>query len=189
MPVVMLLLILMPLTMAGELCMLCQCLFLGRGRARPKAGPSGRGRPAPAGGLAGGRRPAGDGGPGLAAVGVRRTGGGSCHRRGLRWPSSCPGSCIRCSRGQESPGQDLLLSDCACAGGLSWAAVHAGAVEGSGQGVGGADRGGGVQRHFPGDWIPLCKLVRPRGAGLCVGGLRQWSGGGWSGPWRGRRRS
>ena len=34
MPVVMLLLILMPLTMAGELCMLCQCLFLGRGRAR-----------------------------------------------------------------------------------------------------------------------------------------------------------
>ena len=34
MPVVMLLLILMPLTMAGELCMLCQCLLLGRGRAR-----------------------------------------------------------------------------------------------------------------------------------------------------------
>ena len=34
MPVVMLLLILMPLTMAGELCMLCQCLFLGRGRVR-----------------------------------------------------------------------------------------------------------------------------------------------------------
>lgn len=34
MPVVMLLLVLMPLTMAGELCMLCQCLFLGRGRAR-----------------------------------------------------------------------------------------------------------------------------------------------------------
>ena len=188
MPVVMLLLILMPLTMAGELCMLCQCLFLGRGRVR--------------------RRLALLAGAVLLLLAVWLGGGALLETAGLGWRRWVSGGLVAAAAiaaaalalllprelhtllpGAESLGQDLLLSDCAGAGGLSWAAVHAGAVEGSGQGVGGADRGGGVQRHFPGDWIPLCKLVRPRGAGLCVGGLRQWSGGGWSGPWRGRRRS
>lgn len=93
MPVVMLLLILMPLTMAGELCMLCQCLFLGRGRAR--------------------RRLALLAGAVLLLLAVWLGGGALLETAGLdwwrqlpsprlRWPSSCPGSCIRCSQGQRA---------------------------------------------------------------------------------------
>ena len=82
MPVVMLLLILMPLTMAGELCMLCQCLLLGRGRAR--------------------RRLALLAGAVLLLLAVWLGGGALLETARLRWPSSCPGSCIRCSRGQRA---------------------------------------------------------------------------------------
>ena len=185
MPVVMLLLILMPLTMAGELCMLCQCLLLGRGRAR--------------------RRLALLAGAVLLLLAVWLGGGALLETAGLGWRRWVSGGLVAAAAIAAAalalllprelhtllPGAESLGRICSYLTVLvlAWAAIHAGAVEGSGQGVGGADRGGGVQRHFPGDWIPLCKLVRPRGAGLCVGGLRQWSGGGWSGPWRGRRRS
>ena len=167
--------------------MLCQCLLLGAGPGVPKAGPSGRGRPAPAGGLAGG-------GALLetAGLGWRRWVSGDWWRQlpspRLRWPSSCPGLHTLLP-GAESLGRICsyltVLVLAACLGLLSMLGLWRDRV----REWEGADRGGGVQRHFPGDWIPLCKLVRPRGAGLCVGGLRQWSGGGWSGPWRGRRRS
>lgn len=102
MPVVMLLLILMPLTMAGELCMLCQCLLLGRGRARRRlallAGAVllllavwlGGGALLETAGL-GWRRWVSGGLVAAAAIAA-----------GCSWPSSCPGSCIRCSRGQRA---------------------------------------------------------------------------------------
>ena len=188
MPVVMLLLILMPLTMAGELCMLCQCLLLGRGRAR--------------------RRLALLAGAVLLLLAVWLGGGALLETAGLGWRRWVSGGLVAAAAiaaaalalllprelhtllpGAESLGRICsyltVLVLAACLGLLSMLGLWRDRVrEWEGQTV--VAEYSGI---FRGDWIPLCKLVRPRGAGLCVGGLRQWSGGGWSGPWRGRRRS
>ena len=89
----------------GELCMLCQCLLLGRGRARRRLALLAGGRPAPAGGLAGG-------GALLETAGLgwrRWVSGGLVAAAAIAAAALAPllpGSCTR-SRGRE-PGQDLL---------------------------------------------------------------------------------
>lgn len=104
MPVVMLLLILMPLTMAGELCMLCQCLFLGRGRRAEGwpfwPGPSCSCWRSGWGAAPCWRRRAWAGGGGCPADWWRQL-----PSPRLRWPSSCPGAAYAAPGGREPLGR------------------------------------------------------------------------------------
>ena len=101
MPVVMLLLILMPLTMAGELCMLCQCLFLGGGAGRAEGWPF---WPGPScsllavwlGAAPCWRRRAWAGGGGCPADWWRQL-----PSPRLRWPSLLPGAAYAAPGGRE----------------------------------------------------------------------------------------
>ena len=186
MPVVMLLLILMPLTMAGG-CACCASVCFWGGAGRAEGWPFWPGPSCSCWRSGWGRRPAGDSGPGLAAVGVRRTGGGSCHRRGCAGPPPAPGAAYA-APGAESLGRICsyltVLVLAACLGLLSMLGLWRDRV----RGVGGADRGGGVQRHFRETGYRYVNWF-VHGEQVYVGGLRQWAaadgpdpGGGGGGP-------